>query len=76
MRASTSEAPRADEVATLTPESRGWAQARPLRVAFLVENKDHGRMTLDGISADSYCRWGGRFSLVVPCTDGHIPASF
>ena len=60
----------------MTPEARGWARARPLRVAFLVENKDHGQTTLDGLFADSYSRWGGRFSLVVPCIDGRILASF
>ena len=67
---------RPDEPTTLTPESKGRVQARPLRVAFMVGNKEHGQATLNAIFADSYGRWGGRFSLVVPCTDGRILASF
>jgi hypothetical protein len=27
---------------------------------------------LDGIFADCYSRWGGRFSLIVPCEDGEV----
>lgn len=53
-------------------ELLAWARARPLRVAFLVERGDHSGHALDGIFADSYGRWGGRFSLVVPCIAGRI----
>lgn len=31
---------------------------------------------LDGIFADSYSRWGGRFSLIVPCTGGAIAPAY
>lgn len=33
-------------------------------------------MTLDGIFADCYGRWGGRFSLIVPCVAGQIPQNY
>jgi hypothetical protein len=54
----------------------GWTRPRPIRVAFLVEPGEHGHLMLDGIFADCYSRWGGRFSLIVPCADGQIIASY
>src|ERR1700732_153557 len=55
---------------------KGWARPRPLRVAFLVEDGKHADLTLDGIFADCYDRWGGRFSLIVPCLNGRIADSY
>jgi hypothetical protein len=57
-------------------ELKGWARPRPLRVAFLVEEDEHASLTLDGIFADCYARWGGRFSLIVPCFQGRITPSY
>lgn len=57
-------------------EFRGWVRPRPIRVAFLVAEGEHADLVLDGIFADCYYRWGGRFSLVVPCVGGQISESF
>lgn len=55
---------------------KGWAKTRPVRVAFLVELTDECHLALDGIFADSHSRWGGRYSLIVPCTSGRIDESY
>lgn len=60
----------------MTNERNGWQRPRPLRFAFLVEASQHQELILDGIFADCYNRWGGRFSLIVPCVDGRIVQSF
>lgn len=60
----------------MSAESRAWAKPRPLRVSFLVEDGEHAQLALDGIFADCYGRWGGRFSLIVPCVAGQIPPSY
>jgi hypothetical protein len=57
-------------------ELKGWARPRPLRVAFLIEEGEHASLALDGIFADCYARWGGRFSLIVPCSHGRIASSY
>ena len=54
----------------------GWTRPRPLRVAFLVEDNETSSLALDGIFADCYSRWGGRFSLIAPCVDGKISATY
>ena len=33
-------------------------------------------MALDGLFAESYGRWGGRYSLVIPCVAGRVPAGY
>lgn len=53
-------------------ELEGWEKIRPVRVAFLVEPGEHAALVLDGVFADCYSRWGGRFSLIVPCANGRI----
>lgn len=53
-------------------ESMGWARTRPIRIAFLVEPGPWADRILDSIFADGYARWGGRFSLIVPCADGQV----
>lgn len=60
----------------MSRELKGWTRPRPLRIAFLVEDGTHGDLILDGVFADCYDRWGGRFSLIVPCTEGRIAASY
>ncbi len=57
-------------------ERKGWSRSRPLRVAFLIQDGEHASLALDGIFADCYNRWGGRFSLIVPCTEGRIISSY
>lgn len=54
----------------------GWTRARPIRVAFLVEDCKNSSEILDGIFADCYSRWGGRFSLVVPCVAGKVMLAY
>jgi hypothetical protein len=54
----------------------GWEKARAVRVAFLVEPGEYSSSMLDGIFADCYSRWGGRFSLVVPCLRGEIAKEY
>lgn len=56
---------------------RGAAQrSRPIRIAFLVGDNPNAHLALDGLIADCYRRWGGRFSLIVPCDDDKIRASY
>jgi len=57
-------------------ELKGWARSRPLRVAFLIEDGEHAGLALDGIFADCYDRWGGRFSLIAPCFNSRIAPSY
>lgn len=57
-------------------EKQGRSRARPLRIAFLVSDGEHSALALDGIFADCYNRWGGRFSLVVPCINSKIAAEY
>lgn len=49
---------------------RGFLRPRPIRVAYLVEDGQHADVMLDAVFADCYARWGGRYSLVVPCEHG------
>jgi hypothetical protein len=55
---------------------KGWTRPRPVRIAFLIEDGQHAALALDGIFADCYGRWGGRFSLIVPCQNGRIPPNY
>jgi hypothetical protein len=57
-------------------ELKGWARPRPIRVAFLIEDGEHANLALDGVFADCYSRWGGRFSLIAPCVDGQIMSRY
>lgn len=54
----------------------GWAKVRPIRVAFFIEQTAHTDLALDAIFANCYSRWGGRFSLIVPCVDGRPAADY
>jgi hypothetical protein len=58
-------------------ELKGWSRTRPIRVAFLVQDGgDNANLALDGIFADCYDRWGGRFSLIAPCVGERISQSY
>lgn len=60
----------------MTSELEAHVRPRPIRIAFLVTEGEHDALTLDGIFADSYSRWGGRFSLIVPCVDGGVAPAY
>jgi hypothetical protein len=60
----------------MSENSTGWGKARPLRVAFLVQDGQYAQLQLDGIFADCYSRWGGRFSLIIPCDEAAVPAAY
>src|SRR3954462_10017219 len=60
----------------MTEELRGWTRSRPIRIAFLIEDSEHSPLTLDGIFADCYGRWGGRFILIVRCHERKIVPSY
>ena len=49
---------------------------RPDRTITLIEDDEHASLALDGLFADCYNRWGGRFSLIVPCLDGRISENY
>ena len=49
---------------------RCFLRPRPIRVAFLVEDGEYAEVMLDAVFANCHTRWGGRYSLVVPCENG------
>jgi hypothetical protein len=54
---------------------KAYLRPRPVRVAYLVEDGEYWAEVLDAIAARSLSFWGGRFSLIVPCSkDGIDPA--
>lgn len=55
---------------------KGHVRPRPIRLAFLVQDGEHAHLALDGIFSESYNRWGGRFSLIVPCVESRIPDDY
>jgi hypothetical protein len=54
------------------PPMKAHLKPRPFRVAYLVEENEHWRMIFDAIFVESFGRWGGRFTLIVPCENGAI----
>lgn len=68
--------PKSGAFLKMPHEFRGSLRPRPIRVAFLIQDGEHAHLALDGIFADCYSRWGGRFSLIVPCTGDGIMPSF
>jgi hypothetical protein len=58
------------------PAVKAYVQPRPIRVAYLVEENEHWQTLLDAISAESFARWGGRFTLIVPCENGAIRPAY
>jgi hypothetical protein len=57
-------------------ELEAWSKTRPIRIAFLVEKCQYDDLVLDGIFADCYSRWGGRFSPIIPCRNGEVVGSY
>jgi hypothetical protein len=58
------------------PTPKAQIRARPIRVAYLVEESEHWCPMLEAIFAECYGRWGGRFSLIVPCINGAIRSAY
>jgi hypothetical protein len=56
--------------------TKAYIRPRPIRVAYLVEENEHWKPTLDSIFAESFGRWSGRFSLIVPCENGTIRSAY
>ncbi|TDW67586.1 hypothetical protein EDF57_102472 [Novosphingobium sp. PhB55] len=54
----------------------GKSRPRPLRIAYLLEEGPYAHLQLDAIFAECYSRWGGRFSLIAPCSQGRIAARY
>ena len=57
-------------------EMFGRVRSRPIRIAFLIQDDDQAHLALDGIFANCYGRWGGRFSPIVLCGGGKIPDEY
>jgi hypothetical protein len=55
---------------------KAYVRPRPIRVAYLVEESEHWQTLLDAIFAESFARWGGRFTLIVPCENGAIRPAY
>ena len=49
---------------------RCYIRPRPIRVAYLVDEDGYSDRILDAVFAECFSRWGGRYSLVVPCGGG------
>lgn len=57
-------------------ELKGALRPRPIRVVFLLQQGEQSDLILDAIFADCYSRWGGRFSLLVPCVNDSVPPQY
>lgn len=51
-------------------------QVRPLRFAYIVDRSDESDIIFDAIFRESYQRWGGRRTLIVPSKDGAIAEEY
>jgi len=50
----------------------GYVRPRPIRVAFLIKRSEDSIATLEQVFCESFGRWGGRYSLIVPWVDGNV----
>ena len=57
-------------VGTCPSTIRCYVRPRPTRVAYLVDENEYSDGILDQVFAECFSRWGGRYSLVVPCEGG------
>lgn len=53
-----------------------FARGRPVRMAFLIADGPDANEMLDAAFAYSQGVWGGRFALMVPCSNGTISDAF
>jgi hypothetical protein len=56
--------------------TRGFARARPVRVAFLIDEAEANSSLLDAIFANCHGRWGGRYSPIILCENGKPKNSY
>ena len=55
---------------------KAYVRPRPIRIAYLVQENEHWQALLDAIFAESFARWGGRFTLIVPCENDAIRPAY
>lgn len=60
----------------MKPSPEITAIARPVRVAYIIEDGDGVHPLLDAAFSESFSRHGGRQSLVVPVVNGDIPEAY
>lgn len=60
----------------MKPSPEITALARPVRVAYIIEDGDGVHPLLDAAFSESFSRHGGRQSLVVPVVNGDIPEAY
>jgi len=58
------------------PDPKITAAARPMRIAYVLEDGEDAHAWLDEIIAKCFARHGGRQSLIVPSLNGSIPARY
>lgn len=58
------------------PIAKAFIRPRPIRVAYLVEENEHWQATLEAVFAECFSRWGGRFSLIIPCKDREVSPAY
>lgn len=54
----------------------GQVAARPVRIAFLVQEDEFSPNVLKALFSNGYSRWGGRFTLIVPLRDGAVHPNY
>lgn len=54
------------------PDPKIDSVARPIRIAYVLEDGEDAHQWLDEVFAKSFARHGGRQSLIVPCANGQI----
>ncbi|MEM7665848.1 MAG: hypothetical protein AAF250_08320 [Pseudomonadota bacterium] len=54
----------------MSEQLKSISSTRPIRVAYLIDPDNTPAELLDAIFADCYGRWGGRWSLIIPCEAG------
>jgi hypothetical protein len=61
----------------MTRPLRAYSRARPIRVAFLIDEEDKSaELICKSIFSEAYGRWGGRFSLICLCKQGAIQQKY
>ena len=60
----------------MKPSSEITAIARPVRIAYIIEDGDGVHQLLDAAFNESFSRHGGRQSLMVPVVNGDIPEAY
>ncbi len=53
-----------------------YQRARPVRVAYLIQDGPESGQILDNIFSESYSRWGGRRTLIIPVNEGELAENY